>query len=128
VTHWILTEKATSQTWTMPTNPNTMTGLPMTKQLSSAGPAAQPATRLRTFQSSAGAERLEWSGVILDTDHYQNLLTWSAKPGVIVVTDHLQRSFEVLIQAFTPESKAGRRPGNPKRTYKMTTLFLRRVS
>ena len=126
-THWTFTETATGDTWTMPTNPNTMSGLPMTKQLATVNWTRQGDRRLRTFQSRTTAEPFEWSGVILTAQHYQDLYDWSRKPGVIVVTDHLQRSFEVIIQSFVPEAKPGRRPGDPKRTYKMSTLFLRRL-
>lgn len=125
---WTLTEKATGETWTMPLNPNSMTGLPQLKQFTTAGWSPQGSNRLRTFQAPTSAERLEWSGVILTDSHHQDLRTWSAKPGVIVVTDHLQRSFEVIIQAFVPDQKPGHHPGDPKRTYKITTLFLRRLS
>lgn len=124
---WTLVEQATGETWTMPINPNSMSGLPMTKQLANVNWTRQGDRRLRTFQSRTPAEPFEWSGVILTYQHYQDLLTWSRKAGVIVVTDHLERTFEVIIQSFVPETKPGRRPNDPKRTYKMSTLFLRRL-
>jgi hypothetical protein len=123
---WTLTEKGTATTWTMPVNPNTMSDLPELKQLVTISSVIQ--NRARTFQTPAVAQELTWGGVILSQQHYDDLLLWSRKAGVIVIVDHLQRSFEVLISQFRPAPEAGRRPGDPKQTYTITALFLRRTA
>jgi len=118
---WTLVEKDTNLSWQMPANPNTMSALPAQRQL-----ATTPSGR--TFQSSTPAQPFQWGGVILHQAHYDALEQWARKPGVIVVTDHLQRTFEILIEAFRPAPEPGRRPGVRRVKYTMTALFLRRLA
>lgn len=118
---WTLTEKATDETWQMPANPNTMSPLPNSKSLS-----VTPGGRI--FESAEPAQSFQWGGVILHQAHYDALAAWARKPGVIVVTDHLQRTFEILIEAFRPAPEPGRRPGVRRQKYTMTALLLRRLA
>lgn len=117
---WTLTDKGTGETWLMPANPNTMSALPRQRSLS-----VTPGGRI--FQTSTPAQQIQWGGVILNAAHYQSLESWSRRPGVIVVKDHLQRSFEILIESFRPDPKSGRRPGR-RQPYTMTGLYLRRLA
>jgi len=126
VVRWTLTEKGTATTWTMPLNPNEMTALPVVKNLLTVSTPQQPFPA--TFMGQPNAQEISWGGVILTQSHYDNLVLWSRKPGVIVVEDHLGRSFEVLIISFEPDPPPGRAADDLKQKYTITALFLRRLT
>lgn len=126
VVRWTLTEKGTATSWVMPLNPNTMSALPKNRSLTSVSSPKQD--RPRTFQGRMPATEFTWGGVILTQSHYDNLVLWSQKPGVIVVTDHLGRSFEVIISKFLPEQEPRHLPSDWKQKYEISALFLRRLT
>lgn len=115
---WTLTDQSNGESWRMPANPNSMSPLPVGRDLSVAADGM--------FETAAPASQIQWDGVIVNQAHYDALNEWAHR-GLVTVTDHLQRVFEVLIESFRPDPKPGRRPGARQR-YTMTALFLRRLA
>lgn len=132
-TRWVLTDPATSETWMMPINPNAMTSPQAGKNLQNSygiDRAYDPGSRQRvnTFLAPPSPTQWEWSGVIRSKDHYDAYVHWTQKPSEIHVTDHLGRTWEVLITAFAPEDRVPTQTVPWRLTYSVKALILRRLS
>lgn len=126
---WVLAEAADpSVTWTMPINPDQMSSPHQDRSISTSYGIRHGINRIRSFVSPTPAKEWTWGGVIRTQEHYDALLEWTKKSGKVRVTDHLDRTFEVFIQAFEPEDRKPT-PATPWRgRYTITTLLLRRIS
>lgn len=128
VTRWVLTDPTVPESWTMPINPDSMSSPFGTREMSTSYGSLLGQRRLRTFLTPASAVQWEWSGVIRTKEHHDALEAWSRKPGKVHVTDHLGRTFEVLIASFEPTDRRPT-PNVPWRLrYTMKTMLLRRIS
>lgn len=113
----------------MPLNPNSMTSVTFDKQLDTfVGGVHNTLTEVRTIQSAAPAKDWSFGGVIRTKAHYDGLVYWAKKSGKVRVTDHLGRTFEVLIRQFDPEDRKPTGTVAWRLQYTMKTLLLRRVS
>lgn len=102
---WILTDPVTLATWTMPINPDQMTSPHPRKDLTHTRGAGD--ADAVSMKAPAQPVDWSWSGVIRSQAHYDVLLVWARKTYPIKVTDHLGRTWLVVIKKFTP---AERRP------------------
>lgn len=126
---WLLIDNGNAgEYWSMTINPDQMAAPPFERALTRAYSSRYGQERLRTFQIPARAQDWTWSGHILTKEHYENLLKWSKKPGMVVVRDHLGRSFQVLMGDLTVTEPAGRAPDNWKMRYTMNVKYLRRIA
>lgn len=130
---WVLTHVETGDSWTMPINPNSMSSPHQDRQLATAyGTKAVAGVgggeRIRTFRTPSPAKEWTFGGVIRTKEHYDALEEWAKKSGKVRITDHLGRTFEVLIQSFQPEDRKPMATVTWRLTYQMSTLLLRRVS
>lgn len=128
MSRWILTHVDTSETWTMPLNPNKMSSPHQDRSIQTSYGTRQGTQRLRGFVTATEAKEWTWSGVIRTKEHYDKLEEWAKKTGRVRVTDHLGRVFEVFIQEFIPEDRQPNKKVSWRLTYQMTTLLLRRIS
>jgi hypothetical protein len=116
---WVFFDPIMNETWTVPLNPNQMT---------SPWPARKFAYRTTTagrgganviYEGRADLAQWQFSGILLDKTHYDELLYWSQKANSVHVTDHLGRTFKVLFDQFDAKPKAAY--GKPwKHDYTMT--------
>ena len=126
---WVFAEVGTANTWTVPLNPDSMSSPIAQRTLTSAFAAYQgsprtPSTMMRTPAST----QWEFSGVIRTKAHHDDLIAWCRKPGKVRITDHLGRTFEVMISDI---EIADRRPtpNTPWRLrYTVTASILRRIA
>lgn len=125
---WTLSDPATSETWAMPINPDAMTSPFPGKSIVTAYGSRRGRRRPRTVMTPPPIVEWEWEGVIRTEAHYDQLHTWATKGREVHVTDHLGRTWEVLLQAFIPEDRKPT-PQTPWRMrYSMRSLILRRVA
>lgn len=121
---WTFEDLETSETWIVPINPNEATSHRPLKELSyGIGHDGRVRTRQRAPQP------VEWSfgGVIRTQEHHDLLTEWSKKPGKLRVTDHLGRTFEIMISSIEIEDRTPT-PSVPWRLrYTMNALLLRRI-
>ena len=128
-TRWVLTDPATDETWTMPINPDQMTSPhPAPKRLRTQYGIRRGVHRIRTFMSAPTANDWEWQGVIRTEEHYDALVAWAQKPNEVHVTDHLGRTWEVLISQFQPTDRKPTVNVPWRLRYRMRALVLRKVS
>jgi len=101
---------ATPVTYQMEINPNDGGSPEITKQmaiLQSSGP-----NRMNLVQEgNSTTPTINFSGVILEQGHYENLEYWFDKRVLIKLVDDLNRTFYGVFSKFAP--KRIRRPNNP---------------
>lgn len=133
VVRWSLVDPVTGERWTLPVNPNTASSpLPGRKNISTAQGANLDAGgihRTRVFQAPSAPTEWEFGGVVLSKAQHDALAKWSEKSNEVRVSDHLGRTFEVIIRQL---EVVDRRPlaGRTKyrMTYTMRALVLRRMA
>lgn len=125
---WTMTDLVAAETVTVPQNPITMDPLPLVRTLTTAYPTRNTQDRPRSFPGPRQAQNISWSGGIRTEAHWRLMRAWCRKTGVIRITDHMGRTFDVLMVSFKPERKAGRRPGDYRMRYTATAQFLRRIA
>lgn len=125
---WIFTEVDTGQTYTVPINPDSMSSPFLDRQMANASGVRAGYDRLRTIELPPEAKEWTFGGVIRTKQHHDDLRTWSKKPGLVNVTDHLDRTFQVVFVSFEPTDRSPT-PNVPWRLrYVMTALVLRRIA
>jgi hypothetical protein len=130
VARWVLAEPATGQTVTLPINPNQMSTptTPRPVQYAS-GHRAADVEQMRAFASApSNPTRWTFHGVISTKEHYDLLLTWAQKSSVLHVTDHLQRTFEIIIARYDPVERLPTATKSWRADYTMECLLLGVVS
>lgn len=128
MSRWVLTDPATSETWTMPINPNAMTSPFPSKNLSHAYGVLRGSERAQSFLHPPALVQWEWRGVIRSQEHHDTYLHWAAKSSEVHVTDHLGRTWEVLITAFEPEDRKPTARTEWRMRYAVRAVITRRVS
>lgn len=128
---WTFLDPATSETWTVPINPNTMTD-PTNRQRryqhSYQGTTNLDDARFRSLETAAPIVEWTFGGVIQTKDHHDKLEHWARKESKVHITDHLGRTFAVVMRTFEPKERRPT-PAKPWRfTYEMRAYVLRRVS
>lgn len=123
---WVFTDPTTAETYTFPRNPNGMTS-PYLPQVTT--PMA------RTIDGRARAARalavpVEWSfkGDIRTQAHHDALAAWAAKDHRVHVTDHLARTWEVMLTQFDADEQRPRLSTPWRFTYQMRALIYRRIT
>lgn len=130
MSRWSLRDPATGETWVMPLSPDSMSSPHATRRLDTIPSIVQGGgrMRLRTFMTPESAVEWEWGGVIRTQAHHNALEAWARKEGEVHVSDHLGRTWAVLITSFQPTDRRPT-PSTPWRLrYTMSALILRRVS
>lgn len=120
---WTLNDGVTTYTFRL--NPKDMTSPGAVYQRSSIPAGAGTAVRIQEVLPTAN----EWtfSGRIYSQEQYDELLLWQSKSQPLTLTDHLGRSFWVVLTAFNPTTL--RRPHTLTRwDYEIKTLIIWRIS
>lgn len=122
VRRWIYTDPYVPETYTVPINPREMGSLFAEKPVTSRQTSARDGQAL-LFEGSAPPAPWTYSGTILDSAHYAELLRWSQKGNRITITDHYGRVIPIYLVRFDPTPK--RSMGKPWRhEYTMSALVL----
>jgi hypothetical protein len=128
MTAWTLTDPITSAVYVMHNNPDKMTSPWPAKDFSHVRSNHTGQERARAFQAKPSPTQWQWEGVIRSQAHYDALLLWAAKPYPIHVTDHLGRTWQVVIRRFAPEDRRPTRAVPVRMRYVMETLNLGEVT
>ena len=126
---WVLFDPATSESWTMPINPNAMTSPePTKKNLKHVSGVLYNKETLRTFMNRPTLHEWEWKGVIRTKEHYDAYVYWMGKTGAVQVTDHLGRTWEVFLKVFDPEDRRPMATVPWRLNYTVKSVVTRRIS
>lgn len=117
---WTITDGF--DTYTFPVNPKDMASHGVAVQRDSL-PAAVNNTSVRVSETSPKAYEWTFSGRIYSQQQYDDLLNWVYAGVPVELTDHLNRTFRVVLTAFNPTDL--RRPGTTIRwDYEMRAIVL----
>lgn len=126
---WQFQDTETNETWTMPINPNKMSSPEFARNLRYAYGLKRGLDRPRTMARPPSIVDLTWGGVIYTQEHHDKLAYWARKEVPVILTDHMGRSWEVVMKSFVPTD---RRPKNSEQrsrfTYEMSALIMRQVT
>lgn len=84
--------------------------------------------RLRVFDRGV-TRPVEWTfdGVILTREHDDLLLAWTKRFSVLRVTDHLDRTFEIIVKSYDSVERLPTANRPWRADYTMTCLMLKEV-
>jgi hypothetical protein len=125
---WTFTEPISGDTWMVPINPNSMTAPSFARNLTFAYGSKWGQERIRAIDKATQPREWSFSGVLLTKDHYDSLLEWSQKLALVRISDHLGRTFEVVITQFDPIERLPT-PKRPWRVdYTITCMLLKEIT
>ena len=121
---WVLYDPVADESWTMPINPDSMKPVPVKARnmRHAVGHPKDPQTR--TFVAAPEQRPWGWAGVIRTEAHYAELLRWARKGNPIVVTDHLDRLFTVVLTSFQPTDRRPTQTVTWRLRYAMDVVLL----
>lgn len=129
ITRWRLEDRKTGESVTLPYNPNKMDSPYIGKTFNSFGTGSTwGAERLRLIQTPTPAKDWSFGGVILAKAHYDLLLAWQVRRANVRVTDHLGRSFSVIISKFDPIERLPTATKPWRADYTMNCLILEELT
>lgn len=109
VQRWVFTDPSTSETYTVPINPNQMTAPFPQRQFTTKATTAVDGKGI-VYEGQVKPADWNFQGVILDSTHYGNLKDWVYNHGRIQITDHYGRIITCVLQNFnaTPKRAASK--------------------
>lgn len=125
VIRWRLQEMETGEAYTVEINPNQMGNYVFPKSFEF---ALYGGSRVRGIRSAR--EPMEWTfgGVVRAKTHHDALIHWEKKPGKVRITDHLGRTFEVMIRSLDMKDRRPSGDDTWRFQYTFNCLLLRRIT
>lgn len=110
VVRWTLYDPVSAETYTMQINPNDGGSRQYKKNVSYQNTSAQDGNTL-VHEGRDEPHTLEWSGVILEQQHLEDLIGWFNKRRQVRLTDDLGRESWIYITGLSPKRvRAATRP------------------
>lgn len=123
-TRWQFTDPATSETYVLPINPDSMTS-PLPQKSYQFAPGGD-GTAVGVLAPPTPVD-WQFGGPIRTQAHNDALDAWSQRPGKVHITDHLGRTFEVMIYSYEPTERQPTRRTTWRLRYVMKASILRQV-
>lgn len=101
--HWLFHDPVSGDYYAPPIGPDRMTTPFPQRALTDQGTASRAAGKVLTWEGASDLV-VDWqfSGTLLEKAHYDALKLWVAKPYRTLVTDYLNRVWEVKLRTFAP--------------------------
>ena len=128
IVRWRFEDPATSEVWHVPINPKEMSSPTSPRSMRYAFGSYWGVDRIRGIDKPSGVTEWSFGGVLLTKEHYDSLLEWAQKLTVVRITDHLERTFEVIITRFDPIERLPTATRAWRVDYTMTCLLLKEVT
>lgn len=114
----------------LPLNPNEMSSPTNTRSLQFAWTSRESFEGRPRLIDSGITTPTEWTfgGVMKTKAHYDLLLEWAKLAQILRVTDHLGRTFEIIITKFSPVPRRQSALNDWRYTYTMNCLLLKEVT
>lgn len=101
VVRWVFDDPVTLDSYTFDINPNEGGSPSYEKNITYESTCAPDGLVVR-YEGRENPQKLQWSGTILEEDHYNAYVTWWQKHYQINVTDDLGREFSIEVDSFIP--------------------------
>lgn len=95
------TNTGTPETYTFEVNPREGGSPPYSKNINYQSTTA-PDGKTLVYEGQDEVQEIEWQGVILSQDQYNNLKYWYDKRHQVKLTDDLNREMYIYIHSFEP--------------------------
>lgn len=128
VVRWTFTDTTTDEKVVLPINPNEASPPSSARTFQWAWGSRQGLNRVRGISRPTPPTEWTFGGVIRTKEHYDLLLEWSKRDSIVHVTDHLERTFEIMIKGFEPTERLPTGSTPWRATYTMTCLLLKEVT
>lgn len=122
---WQFEDMLTSEVYTVELNPKEADTFRFAKSFEF---SLEGGDRVRSMRQPRQPISWNFGGVVRSETHHDALISWQKRPGKVRVTDHLGRTFEVMMQGLDLQD---RRPaGNDtwRFRYTFSCLILRRIA
>lgn len=108
-TRWVFLDTVTSETWTVPMNPNAMTS-PLLDHATTPGTVSPIDARHYGARRVLSAPK-EWkiSGLVRTQSHHDLLIYWASKTDLLHITDHYGRTFAARIRSIDMQDRKANR-------------------
>lgn len=107
VVRWTFEDPVAAETWTFNINPREG-GSPSYAKTVGYQNTTAPGGRVLIYEGQDQVQTLEWSGAILEQEHYDKYVEWWRKRRQIKLTDDLGRQYWIYITSFKPARKRSR--------------------
>lgn len=102
MTRWIFHDTVTDEVWTVPINPDSMTSPEPKRALSPVPGHPKNLLRPRALRTASDPTPWSFSGAIRTQTHLDTLNQWASREVAVDITDHIDRTYRVYIEKFTP--------------------------
>ena len=129
VVRWQFRDMRNDDTYTVEINPNTMAGYRFGRDIGFA-----PYHHDSSYSGVVGVKRprqpVDWSfgGVVRSKTHHDKLIDWQKRPGKLRITDHLGRTFEVMVRSLQMLDRRPTGDNTWRFEYSFNCLLLRRIA
>lgn len=125
VIRWQLRDMLTNEKHTVEINPNEMGSYIHDKSFDFAKYKSRRVVGVR-----APRQPIEWTfgGIVFRKDHHDSLVDWHDRSGKVRVTDHLGRTFEVMIKSLEMLDRRQTGSNAWRFKYRFNCLLLRRIT
>lgn len=128
VIRWVLEDVGAVESIVLPLNPNKMDAPTRGRNMTWAWGTAWGQDRMRGIDNPGPAPQWTWSGFLFTESHYNLLLAWTKRLARLYLSDHLGRTFEVVIQKFDPVERLPTAKHPWRVDYTMTCLLLKEIT
>lgn len=126
-TRWRFYDPELDETWVVPINPDSMSN-PLKPKTLSYGRHAGSNARYATLKQLPRPVEWEFAGVIRTQTHHDTLDDWLGRRRIIQITDHISRTFEVMLTSFEVTERKPTKTNAWRLRYSMKALLLRQLS
>lgn len=102
VQRWTLYDPVDDETFTFAFNP-AEGGTPEYKKTINSVNSVAPNGKNIFYQGANEPQLLEFSGVVLEQEQHDDFVTWASKQRILILTDDLDRSWQVMIESYSPK-------------------------
>lgn len=128
-TRWTFYDPSVPELYTLPINPDKMDSPHYGRNLATAsGVRTGTLERVRVIDTAPQMKEWSFTGVVRSQIQHDRLTYWAEKRTPIQITDHLDRTFEVIVKRFDPVARQPTADVPWRGRYTMTCLLIRRVS
>jgi hypothetical protein len=120
---WKLTDPVTTDVFTFENNPNVMSSMFADRQTIT-GPSNPRFGGIRAIRRLQAPTEFSFGGIFRTQTQYEALVEWCAKEYAVELSDHFDRSWSVLLNAFDPEEQRPSQRVSWKGTYRVRGLVL----
>lgn len=121
IRRWTFTDTVTGDSVVLPVNPNKMDSPTFARDITWAWNTSHG---MAGVQSSPTSTQWSFGGVILTQEQYSLLLNWANRLSILQITDHLNRTMQVIITHFDPVERQTSATRPWLADYTMTCLLI----